>query len=108
MHVPLSEGESDQITHALNIVIVRLFNVILFETEMETSPVLWVGFVHTRNYDYTSVRLYRIGPAPLSANNNNIIGTQYDNNIHQIQTSPFSFPSPGVNYLALMLHEYWV
>jgi len=48
MQVPLSERESDQITHAPDIIVVRLFNVMLFETEMKTLSVLWVGSVHAR------------------------------------------------------------
>jgi len=36
MRVPLSERESDQITQAPDIIIVGLFNMMLFETEMET------------------------------------------------------------------------
>ena len=55
------------------IIIVGLFNVMLFETEAETLFVLWVGSVHTRYYGHTSARSCRTEPAPLSANNNNTI-----------------------------------
>jgi len=40
MRVPLSERESDQITRAPGIIIVGLFNVMFFETEVEILSVL--------------------------------------------------------------------
>jgi len=41
MRVPLFERESNQITCVPGIIIVGLFNVILFETEMETLSIFW-------------------------------------------------------------------
>ena len=41
MQVSLSERESDQIKHARDIIIVGLFNVMLFEIEVETLSMLW-------------------------------------------------------------------
>jgi len=40
MRVPLSERESNQITHVSDIIIIELLNMVLFETEVETLSVL--------------------------------------------------------------------